>query len=151
MLLAVCCLDVELTVQYRWCFAGNCTRKHFEIVVGLVYVLQAAQCGNVKIITMLEKAGGQINVTNTSGMTPLAYSAGQGNVKALHILLNKGANVNFCNQDGTTPLHQAASSGNQVQLTPSVRLLPITHGQLSQTLFQSRNYIVMHRGQNDCL
>ena len=78
------------------------------------HVLQAAQCGNVKIITMLEKAGGQINVTNTSGMTPLAYSAGQGNVKALHILLNKGADLNFYNQDGTTPLHQAASSGNQV-------------------------------------
>ena len=77
-------------------------------------VLQAAACGNVKIITMLEGAGGKVDMRNASGMTPLAYSAGQGNVKALQTLIDRGANLHTRNKDGTTPLHQAASSGNQV-------------------------------------
>ena len=55
---------------------------------------------------------------NASGMTPLAYSAGQGNVKALQTLIDRGANVHTRNKDGTTPLHQAASSGNQVMFAP---------------------------------
>ena len=77
--------------------------------------MQSAACGNVKIITLLEGAGGKVDVRNAAGMTPLAYAAGQGNVKALHTLINRGANVHTRNKDGTTPLHQAASSGNQVR------------------------------------
>lgn len=67
---------------------------------------------------MLERAGGKVDMRNASGMTPLAYSAGQGNVKALQTLIDRGANVHTRNKDGTTPLHQAASSGNQVTVAP---------------------------------
>lgn len=67
---------------------------------------------------MLERAGGRVDMRNASGMTPLAYSAGQGNVKALQTLIDRGADVHTRNKDGTTPLHQAASSGNQVRSPP---------------------------------
>lgn len=56
-------------------------------------LLQAAACGNVKIITLLERSGGRVDMRNASGMTPLAYSAEQGNVKALQTLIDRGANV----------------------------------------------------------
>lgn len=79
-------------------------------------LLQAAACGNLKILTMLEAAGGRVDMRNAAGMTPLAYSAAQGNVKALETLIAKGANLHTRNQDGTTPLHQAATCGNQVRL-----------------------------------
>lgn len=78
-------------------------------------LLQAAACGNVKIINMLEAAGGKVDMRNASGMTPLAYSAAQGNIKALQTLIAKGADLHTRNQDGTTPLHQAAVSGHQVR------------------------------------
>ena len=78
--------------------------------------VQAAACGNVKIIHMLEVAGGRVDMRNAQGMTPLAYAAGQGNVKALCTLISRGADVHTRNKDGTTPLHQAAASGNQVGL-----------------------------------
>ena len=78
--------------------------------------LQAAACGNMVVIKLLEKAGGKVNVRNTAGMTPLAYAASRGQAQLVSTLITMGCPVDTPNRDGTTPLHQAAIAGNQVPL-----------------------------------
>ena len=78
--------------------------------------LQAAACGSMVVIKLLQKAGGRVNVRNTAGMTPLAYAASRGQAQLVSTLISMGCPVDTRNKDGTTPLHQAATAGNQVQL-----------------------------------
>ena len=78
--------------------------------------MQAAACGNMVVIKLLQKAGGRVNVRNTAGMTPLAYAASRGQAQLVSTLISMGCPVDTRNRDGTTPLHQAATAGNQVQL-----------------------------------
>ncbi len=56
-------------------------------------------------------AGGDPNVKDHRGQTPLHYAAGLGRIVDLRALLAHGADVNLADSTGITPLHRAAASG----------------------------------------
>lgn len=103
-------------------------------------VLQAAACGNMAVIKLLENAGGKVNVRNTAGLTPLAHAASRGQAQLVSTLISMGCPVDTRNKDGTTPLHQAAIAGNQVWVHLSaVSLGPCQRNKMFVTPCQFRS------------
>jgi ankyrin len=84
---------------------------------------QAAQGGNVPVISLLCEHKAVIDIRGREGSTPLLEAAHFGQVAAAEALLAHGADANARNREGKTPLRQAAWYGS-VEL---VRLL-LDHG-----------------------
>jgi len=72
----------------------------------------AAGTGNLQILAILYKAGGNINQRDPVGSTPLDYAAEHDHLEALNLLLDVGAKVDAENKNGMTPLMFAAKSGD---------------------------------------
>jgi ankyrin repeat protein len=72
----------------------------------------AASTGNLQIMAILYKAGGDINQRDAVGSTPLDYAAERDHLEAVKLLLDMKANVNQQNKNGMTPLMFAAKAGD---------------------------------------
>jgi ankyrin repeat protein len=64
------------------------------------------------VLDILVSAGAQLNITNSSGNTPLCDAVKQNQLELADWLMAHGANVNHTNAAGCTVLHLAAMSGN---------------------------------------
>eukprot|EP01064_Diplonema_japonicum_P021396 TRINITY_DN30936_c0_g1_i1.p1 TRINITY_DN30936_c0_g1~~TRINITY_DN30936_c0_g1_i1.p1 ORF type:complete len:399 (+),score=34.44 TRINITY_DN30936_c0_g1_i1:359-1555(+) len=69
---------------------------------------EAANCGNVHVITLLLDYGADVNESGDS--SPLHWAARHPCEDALVLLLDRGANLHATSRDGLTPLHVAAES-----------------------------------------
>jgi len=65
-----------------------------------------------KAIEHVEK-GGNINIKDIFGQTPLHIAAFQGNGKLVEYLISKGADINAKDDNGWTPLHLAVKYGHR--------------------------------------
>lgn len=72
---------------------------------------QLAQC--------LAMPGANLEVTDSTGSTPLHYAAREGQEKAASVLIQAGASLAARDAEGCQPLHSAASTGHQ----EAIRLL----------------------------
>ncbi|CAE7752278.1 ANK2 [Symbiodinium sp. CCMP2592] len=65
----------------------------------------------VTVMTLLVKAGADLNIKDGRGETPLHKAVRQNHLEAAKILLAAGADLNAKDQDGQTPLYEAADNG----------------------------------------
>lgn len=63
------------------------------------------------LIRLLLENGAEVEARNSSGQTPLLYSAYAGFRRAVELLLEKGASFRYQDRNGRTPLHYAAREG----------------------------------------
>lgn len=73
----------------------------------------AATIGETDIVALLLQNGGQINMSNDRGETPLLVAVINENFSTVKYLIESGAYVDATNQNGDTPLHVACIKGNQ--------------------------------------
>ena len=72
----------------------------------------AAANGNLQLMAILYKAGGDINERDPVGNTPLDQAADHGQVEAVRLLIELKARVNEQNKNGMTALMFAARTGD---------------------------------------
>lgn len=72
----------------------------------------AAGSGNLQMMAILYKAGGDINQKDAVGSTPLDHAAEHDRLEASKLLVQMKANVNAQNKNGMTPLMFAAKTGD---------------------------------------
>jgi serine/threonine-protein phosphatase 6 regulatory ankyrin repeat subunit A/serine/threonine-protein phosphatase 6 regulatory ankyrin repeat subunit B len=75
----------------------------------------AVQCGNLKVMDCLIKAGANMNVRNSKGATPLFCAVAEEKTNAVIHLVKCGADVNIRKRGflKKSALHVAAQNGNQ--------------------------------------
>jgi len=66
---------------------------------------------HVKAVEILLKNGGDVNIRDTNGRTPLLISAQKGHVEAIDLLVRNGAKIDLGDNQGLTPLMVAAEKG----------------------------------------
>ena len=75
---------------------------------------RAVKAGHVLLTELLiAKAGGDGNIKNGKGDTPLHFGSRNGHKEIVTILIQAGADVNEQNGIGFTPLHSASAYGRQ--------------------------------------
>ena len=73
----------------------------------------AAQGNHAKTLAALVRGGGDVNMTDAKGNTPLLIAALTGSNEAVTVLLNAGANVNATDSLGRTALDVSRARGHQ--------------------------------------
>ena len=74
-------------------------------------LLIAATDGNLRIASVLIKAGAHLGFKDRLGNTPLHYAVERNHEDVVQLLLDAGASVDAENANGTTPLMLAATHG----------------------------------------
>jgi ankyrin repeat protein len=101
----------------------HCFTSSFELNVpaspGQIALIGAALKEDWKAVLRMLEAGGLIDTTDDSGVTPLMAAAMQGNLDVIRLLLERGARVDFTDLSGLCALHYAISAGK----LEAVRLL----------------------------
>ena len=78
-----------------------------------VYPLNSTVAANNSDITkILLEAGAEVNVAQSSGLTPLHSAAYHGNIEILILLLEAGADIHAKTDAGKTPADVASTSGH---------------------------------------
>jgi ankyrin repeat protein len=90
-------------------------------------LMDAAQEGNIGLVTKCLAEGIDVNATNFGGWTPLMFAC-DGRPDAIETLLNAGAKINIKNKNGSTPLMLAANRG----LTNVVKTLVMVGAKLDE-------------------
>jgi ankyrin repeat protein len=72
----------------------------------------AAASGNLQIIAILYKAGGDVNQRDALGSTPLDYAADHDKYDAAKLLVEMKTRINDQNKNGMTALMYAAKTGD---------------------------------------
>lgn len=72
----------------------------------------AAESGNLQLMAILYKAGGDVNERDPIGSTPLDHAAEHDQVEAAKLLIQMRARVDQQNKNGMTPLMYAARTGD---------------------------------------
>ena len=91
--------DISATSQRE--MVKGCTALHFAI---------EPEFG--EIVTILIRAGADVNTGNKKGQTPLYWAIERGHLDLVKQLLSNGADGNMDTVNGWTPLHVAADHGN---------------------------------------
>lgn len=74
-------------------------------------ILEAAVCGNVKLMKEAIVNAADVNCRNNEGVTPLCFVS-KCRFDLVKILVENGACVNLCGDDKISPLHWAAEYDN---------------------------------------
>jgi hypothetical protein len=72
----------------------------------------AAKDGHTDCLSLLIKAGADVNQATDKGTTPAFISAQQGHADCLSLLIKAGADVNQAREEGATPASVAAQKGH---------------------------------------
>lgn len=67
----------------------------------------AVASDNHEIVTILIKAGANVNIPDRDSITPLILASNLGNMTIVRLLINNGSNMNDKDRMGTTALHYA--------------------------------------------
>jgi cytohesin len=78
--------------------------------------------GHTEIVRLLVDNGARVDVTGSSGMTPLMLAARDNNVEIVRLLIQRGANVNARDERGFTPL-SFATGKRRTDHSAVIRLL----------------------------
>ena len=73
---------------------------------------QAASQNQTRAIALLVRSGGNVNLANSQGSTPLGIAVQNGRKEAVVALLVAKAAVNQAANDGRSPIYAAAQNGN---------------------------------------
>eukprot|EP01096_Ripella_sp_DP13-Kostka_P005140 TRINITY_DN17821_c0_g1_i1.p1 TRINITY_DN17821_c0_g1~~TRINITY_DN17821_c0_g1_i1.p1 ORF type:complete len:160 (+),score=56.44 TRINITY_DN17821_c0_g1_i1:71-550(+) len=73
----------------------------------------AATDGNIELIGLLVRAGGECNAINQNGETPLHFAAASGSVASVMCLVRKGSILEVEDEEGRTPVEWAVESGHK--------------------------------------
>ncbi|HXJ72932.1 MAG TPA: ankyrin repeat domain-containing protein, partial [Candidatus Dormibacteraeota bacterium] len=79
----------------------------------LTPIMLAAYAGHTSIVTLLIKAGADVNAQDSTGTTALLWAVRRDRPGAVDVLLNGGAEVNRTDRYGLTPLGMAAALGRE--------------------------------------
>lgn len=79
---------------------------------GWTALLSASAQGYPRILRLLLEAGGNPDIGNVNGITPLMYGARYGNLEIIKILLEYGANIDLQDTYGMTALIVASRDGH---------------------------------------
>ena len=82
-----------------------------EQVVGCTALHYACFYNHIKVVQLLVENNANIDIQNTSGLTPFSWSVEIGNREIVEYLLDK-CDPSIPDNFGFTPLHKAVSSGN---------------------------------------
>ena len=72
----------------------------------------AAWAGNNSALNTILEAGGDVNITDNKGTTPLIVAAWEGHSTCVKTLIAEGADVNASDTDGITPLMSAVQNNH---------------------------------------
>jgi ankyrin repeat protein len=72
----------------------------------------AAYYGRTSCVSLLVKAGGDVNASDPEGLTPLMFAAKLGHTETARLLVSLGANVDATSKNGKTPLAYALEGGH---------------------------------------
>ena len=75
---------------------------------------EASRFGNLEDVNSLilqSQAGGDVNIEDVLGSTPLHWASLNGHVEVVNRLIKTGGEVNTQRRDGQTPLHSASKNG----------------------------------------
>ncbi|OXB58918.1 hypothetical protein ASZ78_001906 [Callipepla squamata] len=89
----------------------NC-RIHQPCVKRWSAMHEAAKQGRKDIVSLLLKNGGNVNLKDGYGVTPLGVAAEYGHCDVLEHLIHKGGDVQALADDGSSILFEAAGGGN---------------------------------------
>ncbi|KDO30034.1 hypothetical protein SPRG_05224 [Saprolegnia parasitica CBS 223.65] len=89
--------------ELEWCVAR--TRRPFD-------VWRAAWVGDLPSLQAFAADGGDVDVRDEKGKTPLFFACGYNQSAVVAFLLAQLADPNRCDNDGTSPLSQAARFGH---------------------------------------
>lgn len=78
---------------------------------GAIALFHAVTRGHVSVVQQLLKAGVNVNVRTSDGVTPLMAAAGKGYSDLVKVLLDHGANANAVDGSGSTALKIALDHG----------------------------------------
>ena len=82
----------------------------YNRLTGSTSLHEAAERGQIEMMTLLLDNGADIESQNNRGFTPLFSAAKSGKLEAVKLLLERGANVHhFLKDDGWVPLHLVSS------------------------------------------
>jgi|GEM_PF-2000738 len=84
--------------------------------LGRTPLMFAAMSGNLSIVEMLHKAGGNINAKASDGNTCLMAAAKHNHLPIVKYLISHNADLNARNNQGMSPLHCAATSKGTEQI-----------------------------------
>lgn len=73
----------------------------------------AAADGNIELIGLIVRAGGECNAINENGETPLHFAAASGSVASVMCLVRKGSVLEVEDEEGRTPVEWALESGHK--------------------------------------
>jgi ankyrin repeat protein len=112
-------------------------------------LFQAAGYNRPHVIALLVRAGGDVNIANSQGATPLVMAAQEGCKEAVIALLVAKAAVNQVMNDGTGPVHMAAKKGHHDIL----KLLIKAGGDVNQLALGEISPLMTatDKGQVDCV
>lgn len=78
-------------------------------------LLEATKAGDVAAVEAVLSRGGNVNVRDEDGLSPLAWAALQGNPRLVEALLRAHADPRTRDNEGLTPLHRAVQGKGPVE------------------------------------
>jgi ankyrin repeat protein len=107
-------------------------------------LLLAARKGSLRRVSLLIKAGADLEARNRDGWTPLLLSVRQGHTKIVSFLLEAGANVNAKTDSEQTALHLAAENGLEDLTRQLLTLGANVHAQDLVNAWSALHYAVQY-------
>ena len=101
-------------VEIVACLLDIQAKNHVDMSLAWTYLIRTAiQKNHTEILTLLIKAGANVDEKDDYGQTPLHYAIDHGSAEIVSKLIDLGANIEMVDQDGKTPLHLAISCASK--------------------------------------
>eukprot|EP00935_MAST-01C_sp_MAST-1C-sp1_P002663 g2663.t1 len=95
-----------------WVLLPRCEYRLFEFATGNRRRLRdAAEAGDVALLTQLLDGGQDVDSPSDYGTTSLHAACRKGRLEAVRLLLERGADLYACHKGGNTPVQEAEANG----------------------------------------